>query len=135
MCFSGHNHRRRSRQDDVFFALIQFQGDAPDIVVYCPTLRRLVTIAWPTHNGVPVLPSGLRAYLRARGLHWACFCAMLLPEGQSCSCRIVQSKQDKHVMAFCGEPMKGIKCGFFMNLSDRHTRTILRNDYDNYPTT
>ncbi|KAG6881641.1 hypothetical protein C0993_000639, partial [Termitomyces sp. T159_Od127] len=60
---------------------------------------------------------------------------MTLPDGTSCSCKIVEAKDDpKHVLAFCGEPVPGRNCGFFMNLTTRRQSTTYFSDYDGFPT-
>ncbi|KAG6847940.1 hypothetical protein H0H93_004721, partial [Arthromyces matolae] len=88
----------------------------------------------PIRNGSLILPTGIREYLRTRGVHWPCFCALLLGNGATCSSRIVHSRDTGEVFAFCGRKSSGFDCGFFMNLSKTfHTVTLL-SGYNNYPT-
>ena len=62
----------------------------------------------PMTNGVCLEPTGLRAWLRRRGLHWSCFCP--LETGEPLSCQIVHGKNNGHVIAHCGQYPS--HCGF-----------------------
>ncbi|KAG6848516.1 hypothetical protein H0H93_016357 [Arthromyces matolae] len=91
-------------------------------------------MAWPMSNGILILPNGVRTFLRARGVHWACFCALILGDGRTCSTRIVHAADSGDVLVFCGRRNNGHDCGFFMNLSKIYKKLTLRAHYDNSPT-
>jgi hypothetical protein len=61
----------------------------------------------PMQNGIRIKPQGVRAWLRKRGLHWACFC--VLEMDTSVSCQIIHAL-DGRVMAFCSQSPS--RCGF-----------------------
>lgn len=65
----------------------------------------------PMHNGRRIVPSGIKAWLRNRGLHWPCFCSLVL--GQTSSSQIVES-MGGDVLVFCHDDMS--KCRFYRML-------------------
>ncbi|KAF8162742.1 hypothetical protein B0H34DRAFT_671902 [Crassisporium funariophilum] len=72
-------------------------------------------LCWPLYRGVKIKPSGIKDWLRARGLHWACFCGMTAASGVHLSAQIVHTIAGD-VVVFCHyEPST---CNFFLNLSD-----------------
>ncbi|KAG6819958.1 hypothetical protein H0H93_007038 [Arthromyces matolae] len=117
----------------IFTSMVAFQRDSLNLVCFAVVLCRLVTMAWPMSNGILILPTGVRGFLRTRGVHWACFCALILGEGQTCSSRIVHADSGD-VLVFCGRRNAGHDCGFFMNLTKIYKKLTLRAHYDNYPT-
>lgn len=55
----------------------------------------------PRHNGVKIVPSGLRPWLRARGLFFECFCAFSSAPDDPRPCQIVESSLSGNFLAFC----------------------------------
>lgn len=104
---------------DVFYELVRYQFSSVNLVVWSILAGCLVEIAWPTHNGIPIQPSGIRAWLRLWGLHWACFCSMLLPKGETCTTRITESgtKAVPQTIITCGGEVTQ-DCGFHMILNE-----------------
>ncbi|KAF8064388.1 hypothetical protein FPV67DRAFT_1782659 [Lyophyllum atratum] len=114
---------------EVFNASIQFQASSKDLVIYSVSAGRVVTIAWPVHSGITrIQPGGIRPWLLSRDLHWPCFCAMLLPPGESCSSKIVESKTTGLFHAYCGGT-QGKNCGFYVNLNEKHDSATLVSEY------
>ena len=61
----------------------------------------------PTLHGTRIEATGIRAWLRRRGLHWPCFCT--LEAGESVSCQIIHTLSGR-VVAYCGQSPS--YCGF-----------------------
>lgn len=118
--------RDLSRPKGPFDDCIDFQKQSKDLVVFSPTAGQYVTIAWcvpwllslshaepvstrPLWRGERITPTGIKAWLRNRGLHWSCFCALV--SGSSHSTQIVQSAGDGKVYVFCSEYPS--KCHFY----------------------
>ncbi|KAJ6485275.1 hypothetical protein DFH09DRAFT_1339797 [Mycena vulgaris] len=99
------------------------QRNSGDIVVYCPSLRAVIKIAWPLINGHPVPPNFLLPYLHSLGLHWACFCAM---HGAIVPCRII-TWSGTGTYAFCH--YSSARCQFFLDLDSLHQSTTRHEAY------
>ena len=120
------------RVPDWFVPSILFQQASTELVVFSPTVKQFVTVAWyvlhsnafycpsnvppehlqsrPTRNGNRIQDGQLREWLRRRGLHLSCFCPLVSDTGQSASCQIVHCRGGS-VKAFCTEFPP--KCGFY----------------------
>ncbi|KAJ6452182.1 hypothetical protein C8R47DRAFT_1229530 [Mycena vitilis] len=85
----------------------------------------------PTHNNVKIVPSGIRGFLRNRGLLIECFCAFLSEHDDPKSCQIVVSKVTNHVFLFCHYP--NAQCAFKVNLTQVHDKCLLKSSYPNLP--
>ncbi|KAK7001957.1 hypothetical protein R3P38DRAFT_2795448 [Favolaschia claudopus] len=119
--------------DNTFDDLIVLhQKKSNELVVYSRLLGRVVTLSWPTHNGVKIVPRGIRLWLRTRCLFWECFCALRTESNQPRPCQIVESQVTKDVYAFCH--FEHARCGFKMNLSQIHGSSRLVSSYGHLPT-
>ena len=125
--------RRPQKAPTVFDHVVEFQSHCLDVTIYSQKAKQVVTIAWFVlkfsccrcqmfnvlsyvcqrplqRNGRKVLAHQLRDWLRARGLHWSCFCGLTAPPGVHLSCQIVHASSGR-VLAFCHyEPST---CKFF----------------------
>ncbi|GLB33508.1 hypothetical protein LshimejAT787_0103920 [Lyophyllum shimeji] len=109
-----------------FNECVEFQEASTELVVYSPIVRQIVTIAWPLFQKKRIVPKGIKAWLRTRGLHWSCFCPLV--SGKSTlSSRIVESL-DGEVLIFCNAYPSN--CGFFLNLTSIHHSAALEAEYD-----
>ncbi|KAF8230518.1 hypothetical protein L208DRAFT_1281641 [Tricholoma matsutake] len=79
----------------------------------------------PLWRGKRITPTGIKAWLCNRGLHWSCFCALV--SGSSYSTQIVQSAGDGKVYVFCSEYPS--KCHFYLNLSEIYITATLESHY------
>lgn len=110
-----------------FNECVAFQEGSTELVVYSPLVRQITTIAWPLHQGKRIVPTGIKSWLRTRGLHWSCFCPLV--SGKSTlSTRIVGSFEGGEVLVFCNAYPSN--CGFFLNLNTIHHGAALEADYD-----
>ncbi|KAF8957972.1 hypothetical protein BDZ97DRAFT_74911 [Flammula alnicola] len=71
-----------------------------------------------TSNGIPVLPTGMKDYVRERETFIECNCGILYPaaDHEPLSCRMVVSKATSEVIAFCNKrpSICGMICKFFI---------------------
>ncbi|KAJ7321584.1 hypothetical protein DFH08DRAFT_818441 [Mycena albidolilacea] len=84
--------------DDV---IVRHQQKVKNIVVFCRLISQMVSVSRPRHNGVKIVPSGLRPWLRARGLFFECFCAFSSAPDDPRPCQIVESSLSGNFFAFC----------------------------------
>ncbi|KAF8241082.1 hypothetical protein L208DRAFT_1229569, partial [Tricholoma matsutake] len=77
-----------------------------------------------------ILPSGIKNWLWARGLHWPCFCGLI--SGTSHSSQIVQVIGEGNVYAFCSSCPS--KCHFYLNLTELHASAQRKSEYAHIPT-
>ncbi|PPQ83122.1 hypothetical protein CVT26_008865 [Gymnopilus dilepis] len=115
----------------MFSEVIEAQRRSDDLTVYSRPVESLVRIAWPIRQGVPIVPKGVKNYLDGKGIFWECFCAIISEEARPC--RIVVSRQDGDVLAFCHHLDDSLKCGFFMNLCSKLDSTTLFSEYGHVP--
>ncbi|KAF8158437.1 hypothetical protein B0H34DRAFT_674846 [Crassisporium funariophilum] len=106
---------KSKKRPSIFDECLRAQRSSSDIVIYSALATQIVRVAWPLYRGVKIKPSGIKDWLRARGLHWACFCGMTAASGVHLSAQIVHTIAGD-VVVFCHyEPST---CNFFLNLSD-----------------
>ncbi|KAJ7756053.1 hypothetical protein DFH07DRAFT_773245 [Mycena maculata] len=112
--------------------VVDYQRSSSELVVYSRTAEQVVTISWPTSKGNKIVPSGLRQFLRLRGLFWECFCAFGTDTNEPRSCQIVVSACTKIIWAFChyDEP----RCRFKLNLTKIYGTSLLTSSYGDLPT-
>jgi len=122
--------RPLTRPTGPFDVCVEFQTKSTELVVYSDLAKQMVTIAWPTFNGKRIVPTGIKNWLRARGLHWSCFCGLL--SGASESTQIVQSIGDGKVYVFCSSYPP--KCHFYLKLSEIYISAVLEFEYPHVPT-
>ncbi|PPQ81154.1 hypothetical protein CVT26_011107 [Gymnopilus dilepis] len=111
----------------MYSAVLKAQRQSNDIIIHSRPAQSAVRIAWPTRNGVPIVPRGVKNYLDTKGIYWECFCALISDVARPC--RIVVSRQDGDVLAFCHHLDDTLKCGFFMNLNSKARSTTLFSNY------
>ncbi|KAJ7631406.1 hypothetical protein DFH06DRAFT_1140647 [Mycena polygramma] len=111
--------------------LAELQKNSSDLVVFSRLAERVVTISWPTHNNVKIVPSGIKGFLRNRGLLIECFCAFLSEHDDPKSCQIVVSRVTNDVFLFCHYP--SARCAFKVNLTRVHDKCLLKSSYPNLP--
>ncbi|KAJ7508405.1 hypothetical protein B0H11DRAFT_2304323 [Mycena galericulata] len=111
--------------------LARYQKNSTELVVYCRPLSQAVTISWPAHNGVKIVPTGIRPWLRNRGLFLECFCGFRSALNEPRSCQIVESQVSGDVLAFCH--FDHPRCGFKVNLSYVYRHSILKSSYAHLP--
>ncbi|KAF8219489.1 hypothetical protein L208DRAFT_1339696, partial [Tricholoma matsutake] len=105
---------------------INFQKQSKDLMVFSPTAGQYVTIAWCAFvESKRITPTGIKAWLCNRGLHWSCFCALV--SGSLHLTQIVQSAGDGKVYVFCSEYPS--KCHFYLNLSEIYITATLESHY------
>lgn len=112
-----------------FDACVKFQKESTELVVYSDLAKQIVTIAWPTFNRKKIVPSSIKNWLRARGLHWSCFCGLVSATSEST--QIVQSIGDGKVYVFCSSYPP--KCHFYLQLSELYTSATLESEYPHIP--
>ncbi|KAJ7328381.1 hypothetical protein DFH08DRAFT_967513 [Mycena albidolilacea] len=112
--------------------LVILQRSATELVIYCRLAGIAVTISWPTHNGVKIKASGLRAWLLARGLFIECFCGFTSHRTERKPCRFVVSKVTGDVFGFCHYAQA--RCLFKINLTEVHDTCLLTSEYPDLPT-
>ncbi|KAF8154586.1 hypothetical protein B0H34DRAFT_676339 [Crassisporium funariophilum] len=101
---------KSKKRPSIFDECVRAQCSSSDIVIYSALATQIVRIAWPLYCGVKIKPSGIKDWLRARGLHWACFCGMTAASGVHLSAQIVHTIAGD-VVVFCHyEPST---CNFF----------------------
>ncbi|KAJ7754675.1 hypothetical protein DFH07DRAFT_773662 [Mycena maculata] len=112
--------------------VVDYQRSSSELVVYSRTAEQVVTVSWPTSKGNKIVPSGLRQFLRLRGLFWECFCAFGTDTNEPRSCQIVVSACTKIIWAFChyDEP----RCRFKLNLTKIYGTSLLTSSYGDLPT-
>ncbi|KAF6740901.1 hypothetical protein DFP72DRAFT_1127746 [Ephemerocybe angulata] len=116
----------------MYAALRQLQDSSPnDLVLWAPSVQQMVLASWPLslHGGDYILDTGLREWLRARGLHISCFCVIRLK--RPTSCRIIH-EMGGDVVAKCH--FKDPECPFFLRLSVIRRRTMYAEAFRNLPT-
>ncbi|KAF8868981.1 hypothetical protein CPB84DRAFT_1856883 [Gymnopilus junonius] len=112
-------------------AYVDFQCSSSELVIYAPSVGQIVTIAWPLNSSSdPITPTGIRHWLRIRGLHWPCFCASTVDT--SVSSRIVVYASTSYVYALCHKQQFG--CGFEINLTGILASSVLHSAYGHLPT-
>ncbi|RDB26060.1 hypothetical protein Hypma_006548 [Hypsizygus marmoreus] len=114
-----------------FSSCVAYQKTSTELVIYSRTAKSIVTIAWPTHNDVPIVPTGIKAYLRTRGLFWECFCGLVSSVVPRPS-RIVVSNVTGDVFVFCH--FEHSHCNFRINLSELRPLALLQDGYSLMPT-
>ncbi|PPQ99499.1 hypothetical protein CVT26_008392 [Gymnopilus dilepis] len=115
----------------MFSAIRDVQRQSQDLVVYSRVANSVVKIAWPTRKGAPIVPRGIKNFLDGRGVFWECFCAVLSSEARPC--RIVASRNNRDVFAFCHGTEGDPNCGFYLNLTKKVNTTSLFSDYGHLP--
>ena len=127
------------RQLSMFDECVAAQKSSFDIVIYSALASQIVTVAWlvkfqlqhfgepwhysrPTYRGVKITPAGIKEWLRARGLHWSCFCGMTAPLGVHLSSRIVHALSGD-VFGFCHD--EPTSCEFFCKYGLLHIDVML----------
>ncbi|PPR04425.1 hypothetical protein CVT26_002291, partial [Gymnopilus dilepis] len=70
----------------------------------------------PTYRNIPIVPTGIKSFLDGKGAFWECLCAALYDDGHPC--RIVVSRKNGEVMAFCHYENTNTSCGFFCKIND-----------------
>ncbi|KAF5324292.1 hypothetical protein D9619_011396 [Psilocybe cf. subviscida] len=117
------------------------QRERRNLVVYSRLAEAVVEVAWPLKaDGTLIVATGLKDWLRARGLFIECFCPLMfeITDREPCSCRIVVSLGGD-VFAFCNKDtlVSGEGgCKMNVNLSQK-LRDGVRNGarYDHFKTT
>ncbi|KAJ7065890.1 hypothetical protein B0H15DRAFT_807689 [Mycena belliarum] len=111
--------------------VVSYQRESRNLVVYSRLLGQVVVVAWPTHNGTMIVPSGMRLWLRNHGLFLECFCAFTAAPNSPRACQIVESSVTHHVLVFCH--FNHPRCDFKLNLSKIYETTTLKSDYMHLP--
>ncbi|KAF7333762.1 hypothetical protein MVEN_02332900 [Mycena venus] len=112
--------------------LVVLQRSATELVIYSRLAGIVVTISWPTHNGVKIKAAGLRAWLLARGLFIECFCGFTSHRTEPKPCRFVVSKVSGDVFGFCHYAQA--RCPFKINFTEVHDTCLLTSEYPDLPT-
>ncbi|KAK7039724.1 hypothetical protein R3P38DRAFT_490028 [Favolaschia claudopus] len=112
--------------------LIRVQRESTELTAYARCVEMVVTMSWPTHNGVKIRPDGIKNYLRARGLFIECACAFESDAQHPRSCQIVVSSLSGNVFAFCH--FDRARCQFRLALSKIHDTSVLTSSYRGLPT-
>ncbi|KAJ6517778.1 hypothetical protein DFH09DRAFT_1332095 [Mycena vulgaris] len=112
-------------------AVVKHQLTTNELVVFCRLLGHAVTLYWPTHNGVKIIPARLRDWLRSRGLFLECFCGFLTDAKNPRSSQIVVGISGD-VWAFCYHDRP--QCRFKINLSRIHRSSLLMSSFADLPT-
>ncbi|KAJ7242719.1 hypothetical protein C8J57DRAFT_1526082 [Mycena rebaudengoi] len=106
------------------------QRTSTELVVFSRLAEQVVTISWPTNKGVKILASGLKQYLRTRGLFLECFCAFGSDEPRSS--QIVVSNVTNDVFGFCHSNPS--RCEFKINFSKVYRTSLLKSSFNGLPT-
>ncbi|KJA22512.1 hypothetical protein HYPSUDRAFT_66982 [Hypholoma sublateritium FD-334 SS-4] len=96
----------------------RIQDEHPNLVIYSRLVGGLVEVSWVLKaNGMQLQATGLKDWLRARGLFIECLCPLVAEVGDRVahSCRIVQSAGSRDVFAFCNLDHDG--CGMRLNIT------------------
>ena len=64
----------------------------------------------PSYKGIKIKPRGIKEWLRARGLHWGCFCGITAPPNVHLSSRIIHTVEGD-VFVLCHDEVSS--CKFF----------------------
>lgn len=107
------------RDHESFLYVRRLQLRSADLIIYSRTLGQIATVSWsifslssiacklcllvyprPTVRGAAICPSGLKSFLRKRGLVIECYCPLLFPDAPR-SCRLVISNTTNDLLAFC----------------------------------
>ncbi|KAJ7292093.1 hypothetical protein C8J57DRAFT_1492573 [Mycena rebaudengoi] len=82
--------------------------------------------------GVKILASGLKQYLRTRGLFLECFCAFGSDANEPRSSQIVVSNVTNDVFGFCH--FNPSRCEFKINFSKVYRTSLLKSSFNGLPT-
>ncbi|KAJ6564614.1 hypothetical protein B0H19DRAFT_1259037 [Mycena capillaripes] len=135
--------------------IVNLQRSSPNLVVFSPTLRIPVKVAWsafafvlfpmrktaylssprPTVNQRKIPPEHILSFLRSEDLHWACFCTLLnctftnptesAPSTISTIVHVPAPVQGNFVV--CGHTPA--RCSFFIDLGAVYDSTTLCREY------
>ncbi|KZP09375.1 hypothetical protein FIBSPDRAFT_963990 [Athelia psychrophila] len=117
-----------SPSDSIFHPCVQRQRGSTEIIIYSPEIKSIVEIAYPTMPcGQPIIASGIREWLRRRGLLWLCFCSLKANGNAALSTRIVDAVESGDTLAFCHYSPS--RCGLSVNLTVARDTAYLRSHY------
>ncbi|KAJ7505091.1 hypothetical protein B0H11DRAFT_2343523, partial [Mycena galericulata] len=112
--------------------IVKHQRTSTELVVYSRLAEQVVTLAWPTSKGTKIVPSGIKNYLRSRGLFLECFCAFGLDSDHPRSCQIVVSSVTGDVLGFCH--FDHPRCQFKINFTEIFSTSLLTSAFGGLPT-
>jgi len=117
----------------IFDESVAEQKFSRDIIIYSALAGQIVRVAWlvsflhytfdvfwnlswlrPSYKGIKIKPSGIKEWLRARGLHWGCFCGMTASPNVYLSSRIIHTAKG-NVYVLCHHEVSS--CKFFCKQS------------------
>ncbi|KAJ7147500.1 hypothetical protein C8R43DRAFT_1129735 [Mycena crocata] len=111
-------------------SIVKLQRSSTELIVYCRLAGRIVTVCWPVHNGLKIVPTGIKSYNRNRGCLFECFCAFTADADTPLSCQIVESLAGE-VLGHCHFDRP--RCEFKFNFSVIYRSSQLTSTYHNLP--
>ncbi|KAJ6565297.1 hypothetical protein DFH09DRAFT_1315076 [Mycena vulgaris] len=113
-------------------AVSEYQRKSKELVVFSRLAEQVVTVSWPKFHGHKIRDTGIKAFLRTRGLFIECFCGFCSESNQPRSCQIVVSKVTNHTHGFCHYDSP--RCRFHVNFTEIYTTSLLTSSYADLPT-
>ncbi|KAJ6477248.1 hypothetical protein DFH09DRAFT_1216074 [Mycena vulgaris] len=111
-------------------AFAELQRTSSEFMAFARIIGRVVTMSYPTHNGVKIVPKGIKNWARLRGLFIECYCAFGLGVDSPRSCQIVEGI-DGDIKAFCHYDRP--RCQFKLNLTRIHATSLLTSSFRDLP--
>ncbi|KJA15068.1 hypothetical protein HYPSUDRAFT_59027 [Hypholoma sublateritium FD-334 SS-4] len=114
------------------------QRYSPDLVIYSRLVGAVVSVSWIMKaDGHALKPTGLKDWLRARGLFIECLCPLALDvtPRDPYSCRLVESGTNGDVFAFCHFESEDRGCGMRVTVTAISESTEFFSLYAHFPTT